>query len=562
MLEEAGLQPRPGLTRRRVLTGGAAAVAGVALAGCGATRSNTSTGGKSAGAFGGPPKRGGSLTVSHNFNFPFDPHVLPPTDVSIYGLFYSSLIRANPETNELEPDLAGKWEIPSQTELVFHLAPNIKWHNKAPAAGRPLKVDDIIFSYSRIQSPDPRFINKSYLSSVEKMEAVDDNTLRLTLKRPDVTQLGNLAALAMKILAPEVVDKAGKFATADTVVGTGAFVLDRSETNVGASLSRNPAYFKPGLPYLDRIEVRSFQDFQSEWSAFLAGQIDHRWVPGEDSKKFAVEQKDHYTLDWFPDVGYDIMQAMVQRRPFDDARVTRALRLLIDHDEFKTAWAEVWYGRGRYSAVFAAATADSWDLTEDEYRKYLEWKQPKDDAVKEAISLLGAAGFNSDKPLRFTISGSNTNAYQSAMVQLAQAQFKRNSQGAVDPDIKLFGNTEWTAVRSNSTFEYFVGGHNSGGVDPDAYFSSTYKTGGGRNYGKMSDPALDQMFDKQRTIFDEKQRKQAVRDIVTYMIDHCPYGSVDARYVLNATATKARGFLPEGTGNQFGEHYENIWLSS
>jgi hypothetical protein len=84
--------------------------------------------------------------------------------------------------------------------------------------------------------------------------------------------------------------------------------------------------------------------------------------------------------------------------------------------------------------------------------------QPKDGAIKEALSLLGAAGFASDKPLKFTISGSSTNAYQSAMVQLAQAQFKRNSHGAVDPDIKLFGSTEWTSVRSNSTFEYFVGG--------------------------------------------------------------------------------------------------------
>jgi hypothetical protein len=70
------------------------------------------------------------------------------------------------------------------------------------------------------------------------------------------------------------------------------------------------------------------------------------------------------------------------------------------------------------------------------------------------------------------------------------------------------------------------------------------------------------MFDKQRAIFDEKQRKQAVRDIIIYMIDHCPYGSVDARYVLNADRPTVHGFPAEGAGNQFGEHYENVWVQS
>jgi hypothetical protein len=46
------------------------------------------------------------------------------------------------------------------------------------------------------------------------------------------------------------------------------------------------------------------------------------------------------------------------------------------------------------------------------------------------------------------------------------------------------------------------------------------------------------------------------------MIDHCPYGSVDARYVLNATALKIQGFPSEGAGNQFGEHYEDVWVAA
>ena len=240
------------------------------------------------------------------------------------------------------------------------------------------------------------------------------------------------------------------------------------------------------------------------------------------------------------------------------------MRLLIDHEEFKTAWAATGSAAAATARVFAAATADSWDLSEDEYRSYLEWKQPKDDAIKEALSLLGAAGFSKDKPLKFTLSGANGNAYQTA----ARRNWRRRSSSAtaracVDPDIKYYrDHATWTdgpgAAATSSTTS---AGTTSGGTDPDTYFTSTYKTGGGRNYGKMSDPQLDQMIAKQRTIFDEAERKKAVRDIIVYMIDHCPYGSAEPYYILYATPPDIHGFPPQGPTFKWGDHYEDVWVT-
>jgi peptide/nickel transport system substrate-binding protein len=553
VLEHLSKPARP-LNRRGFI--GGAALSGVLAAACHArpaARRNTQP----------APRRGGSLNLSDNFLRGFDPHILQATDTGSFGLFYSTLVRANPKTNELEPDLAARWEVPSQTELVFTLAPNIKWHDKPPAGGRALTLDDVIYSYKRIQDPDPKFINKSYLSSVDKMEAVDAQTLRLTLKSPDVTQLGNLAVFGMKILAPEVVEKGGRLATADTCVGTGAFVLQTSEPNVGATLTRDPSYFKAGLPYLDRINMKAFQDLESEWAAFLAGQIDYRWVPGQESQSFNKDKASQYSLGWVGDQIYQIAQAMTQKKPWDDARIQRAMRLLIDHREFRDVWAVTWFGRGRYSALFGTATADIWDLSEDDYSSYLEWKQPKDDAIKEALSLLSAAGYTRDKPLKFTLSGGSGNAFQQQLAELGLAQLKKNGQGALDPTLKLYQDSAvWTSVRALGDFEYYIAGHSSGGTDPDSYFTSTYKTGGGRNYGKMSDPRLDEMFANQRTIFDEQQRKKAVRDIVVYMIDQCPYGSAVPYYILYATPPNINSFPPQGPTFKWGDHYEAVWVDA
>lgn len=554
---------RTQLSRRRLLAGaaGGAALAGATALSCGKNGGRGVSSSKPGGAAA-TPKRGGSITLSFNFERGFDPHILQPTDTHIMGMFYSMLLMMDFKTLQVVPNLAAKWETPSPTELVFTLAPNVRWHDKPPANGRPLKADDIIYSYKRIQSDDPRFVSKAYLTSVDRMEAPDDHTLRLTLKGPDVTQLGNLALPGMKILAPEVVDKAGKFATADTAVGTGPFILQSHELNIGSQLVRNPAYFKPGLPYLDGINLRAFQDSQSEWAAFLAGQLAHKAVPGQAGQKFEQEQKDKYRLEWFGATGsISIAMANVKRKPFDDPRVTRALRLLMDHDELMTAWVDVWNGRGRLTSVFDAADADVWDFTEDQYRQHLEYQRPKDTAIKEALTLLAAAGFTKDSPLKFLLAGNGGPDNQQAITPLMQSQYKRNSQGAVNPDIHSYELAAWTSIRANAQFEYYVAGQASGGTDPDVFFATSYQTGGGRNYGKMSDAKLDAMFAKQRTILDTAERKKAVQDIILYMMDNCPYGAMPANYVLNATQLNVHDFPAQGdTYGELAEWYERVWV--
>ena len=556
------------LSRRRLMgwaAAGGAGLSGLALAGCGGGKAPSGAASQKPGGASGPSsrKRGGTLTVSLDFQRGFDPHVLEGSSTSMFGLFYSNLVRANPKTSKLEPDLAAKWEVPSQTELVFTLAPNVKWQDKPPASGRALKADDVVYSLKRIQTNAPRFVNKQYLADVDRIEAPDDHTVKLTLKQPNVAALSNLAVFSVEILAPEVVEAAkGNLATADSVVGTGAFVLTHSEHNVGSSLVRNPSYFKPGLPYLDKVELRAFRDAETEWAALLAGDLDHDFVPGQDSQKFLTDNKGRFQTDWFPDQVLYIIMAMTQKKPFNDPRVTRALRLFIDHSEIEKAWTDVWFGRGRYSTAFAAATAENWDLTDEQYRQHLEWKDSKDDAVKEALGLLNAAGFSKEKPLQFAISGQTAGqGFTTAAPTLIQAQFKRLSQGVVNPELKLLDGTVWGQVRANGAFDYFVAGHISGGVDPDTYFSSTYQTGGGLNYGKMSDPKLDQMFAKQRALFNEPDRKKAVLEIMAYMIDNSPYTVFADRYVLNATKPNLVGLPAESTTIRFGSYYEGVSLA-
>jgi peptide/nickel transport system substrate-binding protein len=550
------------LTRRGLLGATALGGAGLALAAC----NGKPTPAKPSGSEAAKPQRGGTLrrrSVTQGYQGGFDPHVQAGSQTGEMGFFYQGLVKLNPSTTAIEPQLAQKWEQPSQTEYLFHMQPGVKWHNKPPANGRALTAEDARYSLERLRSSDPRFINRSLLDSVDKIEAVDAGTLRMTAKQPDASVVGNLAAFSAAILAPEVADKAGRFPTAETAVGTGAFIL-QTHDDTGVTLVRNPDYWRPGLPYLDGIRDQNFGDDGSAWAAFLVGQLDTNYVPGTDAKKIFAEQANKYHLNWYADVGWVGLQANLKVKPFDDPRVTRGMRLMVDHDEALTAWADAYLGRGRLSVALPAALSD-WDFSEDEYRsKFLEFKHPKDEAVKEGLSLLAAAGFNKDNPLKFVMNGlTGPLAFTTAQSQLMQAQFNQLSQGVLKADLQLLDETHQREAVSSHNFQYFITNLVPGQpYEPDSWFRTFYYTNGSRNYGFYSDPKLDVLIDKQRGIFDNAQRKAAVKDVLLYLINNAPYTSWSSRYNPNAAQLKVHDFAPEGNSAVWGHHYDQVWIQA
>jgi peptide/nickel transport system substrate-binding protein len=508
------------------------------------------------------PKRGGVLShISSNSGIwtrGLDPHVVPTTEGGRMGLFYQALMRDNSRAGAVEGQIAQRWEQPSPTEYTFTLTPGVRWHDKPPANGRALTADDVVFSINRVRTGEPRFVHRSLLNSVDKVEAVGSTSVRVTTKQPDASTLPALAALPMLIMAPEVVEKAaGKFATVDTAVGTGPFILQAMD-DVSATLVRNPDYWKPGLPYMDGVRLVYMAAELAQLAAFVAGQLDATYLGGSEAKRLVAEQSNNYRLQWFPDLSLHGMYANTQKPPFSDARLTKALRLLVDHTEMVSGWADVWFGKGRLASAFPAALSD-WDFTEDEYRKFPEWMQPKDEAARQAMSLLNAAGYTKDNPLTFLVIAANSD-YIVALLQLLQAQWKRHSQGIVDAQIRPLDVATRDTFVNRGDFEYLVHGMVPALRDPDSSLRYIYYTNGSRNYGKYSDAALDQMIDHQRTLFDIPKRKAAVRDVLGHLMNNAPYVTSAAFYRLDAAQLRVQDRVPEGESSFLGGQYDQVWL--
>ena len=149
--------------------------------------------------------------------------------------------------------------LPEQADEVtytFTIRDDVNYHNKPPANGRALTMDDVRWNIERQRSKsradgtvdDTFFRHPLIYANIESVDYVDDTTFTVTMNSPQVTWLGDMTDEFNSILYPEVGEQLeddnnfGSF-TADYVLGTGPFIFDQFEKEDRAHAVRNDDYF-------------------------------------------------------------------------------------------------------------------------------------------------------------------------------------------------------------------------------------------------------------------------------------------------------------------------------
>src|SRR5262249_45028750 len=149
------------------------------------------------------------------------------------GVAYSRLVKptAGPERKGDEilivGDVAERWDQPDDATYIFKLRPGSRFHNIPPVEGRELTAEAIVYSFTRQRELRP---TASFLPQIEKIEAPDRQTLRISLGRPDADFLPTLAAAQNVIVAREAVDLKGDLKEGPTI-GSGPWISERWEPN-------------------------------------------------------------------------------------------------------------------------------------------------------------------------------------------------------------------------------------------------------------------------------------------------------------------------------------------
>src|SRR5438270_5120217 len=283
------------------------------------------------------PKRGGTLTYMIAADAPpsFDGH-REQTFAMIHPVapFYSVLVRVNPEnpaSNDFVCDLCTEMAKPTDggKTFSFTIRDGVKFHD-----GSPLTAADVAASWNRIIFP-PEGVTSAraanYKPLVEKVENPDPNTVVFRLKFATGAFIPAIADPFNFIYKKEILEKDPHWYEKN-IMGSGPFKFVSYDAGQSIKGERNPDYYHKGLPYLDAIEGIFAPKEATRIAAMRADKaaVDLRGIPQSSRDVLKQALGDQITVqesDW--NCGSDLFFNH-KKKPFDDARVRRALTLAID----------------------------------------------------------------------------------------------------------------------------------------------------------------------------------------------------------------------------------------
>ncbi|QND71451.1 ABC transporter substrate-binding protein [Tardiphaga robiniae] len=340
------------------------------------------------------PKRGGTLTaivqpepvtLTPAFN------TATPTQI-VAGNIFDGLVYYDPALKP-QPSLATEWKVAEDgLTISFNLRKSVKWHD-----GKPFSSADVKWSLENVwKTIHPR--NKAIFENVAMVDTPDDNTIILHLSKPSLPILSVLNAVGAPILPKHLYEGTDILNNAynNKPVGTGAFVFKEWKKGEYILLERNPDYWEPAKPYLDKVIFRIIPDAAARAAAIEKGEVQYAtfnpvsFREVERLAKLPSLKVDTGGYDWLSPVLY--LDFNVENQYLKDVRVRQAIAFALDKEALGKV---VWYGYGKpaVSPVPTALTA---------FHDASVPKYPFD--LKKAEALLDEAGFKRGPDgVRFTL---------------------------------------------------------------------------------------------------------------------------------------------------------------
>jgi peptide/nickel transport system substrate-binding protein len=433
------------------------------------------------------------------------------------------------------PHLAQSWEEQGDTAVVFHLRPDVRWHD-----GRPVTADDVIFTFERAKQPETAsLLQSAFLADVASAERIDSLTVRFRYTRPHAQALEDFWwAPAPKHLLDSIAPDALRNAAFNRQpVGSGPFRFVEWRANDRLVLERNADYPAGlgGPPSLQRALFRIVPEASTLLTELLTGgvQVDIPVLPDQveqirrqsGQQVFAYPGRTLYYLGWNN-----------ARAPFDDVRVRRALAFAVNRQEVIDA---LLHGQG----VPAAGPVPPWSPA------HPADVAPLAHAPDSAAALLDQAGWrdrNGDglrenaagQPLRFSLLSSD-DALRRSVVEVLQSQLRR---AGADVQIRVVEFQTMLAEHRNREFDaiftnWILDNFRVASAPFALFHSSEADRARSANRSSVRDPELDRLITQGGAATDPAEQRRLWRDFTLRLQQQQP---VTFMFWLNELAAAAQ----------------------
>ena len=429
-------------------------------------------------------------------------------------------------------ELASSWEAaPDNASWTFHLKPGMKFHNKPPVNGRVLTADDVKWTWERALSPGHVVEEWAWLTVYDKIEAIDANTVKFTLKAPNGRLPQDMECYQTYVLPREADEKIGLDKIEGATIGAGPWLFDSYQPGSRWVGKANPDYKAfPGVPYLDQNIALIIASGAPAEAAFRAKQIDigGAATPANIPALKASNPDIQWHQGWYAATSTNVLVMNVAEPPFNDIRVRHAVSMAIDRDSWlKTPF---YAAGGKLESGPVTWGEGDWKLDPSQLGTAGQWLKYDPQQAKQ---LLAAAGF----PNGLTTTLSQTPQYGADSTAQGELMQQFLGKVGITANIATIEYSQWIATTYLGQFHGLMWGPDN--LDRlSQQMLSRFASWSTRNHGNVKDPNTDKMLADWRAISDTQKSKQAAWDIQKYLADQSYWV-----------------FAPQGTSNSAWQPY-------
>ncbi|WIY82450.1 ABC transporter substrate-binding protein [Propionimicrobium sp. PCR01-08-3] len=422
---------------------------------------------------------------------------------------------------EVVPGLAESWDTSDDgLTVTLHLREGVTFTD-----GSTFGSEDVKYSLEAMMDEATAAVGAASLSSVDEVEATDENTVTLTMSAPDSSLFANLAPINMAMLSSDDTEEALN----TTPNGTGAFELSDRKPSQSLTLARNDSYWGEAAK-LDSVEFRIIPDESSIVSAMQSGNV--QLATFDDALVAQTAEAANLTVAKTPQLNYHVLQLKATDGPLADVNVRLAIQCAVDRQQVLDTAA---MGEGEVTGPITAPAYESDPSSRP---------CPERDLDK-AADYLNKAGLSDGVTINTIVSqgeySTSVNEAQNLKAQLAEANI----------------NIELEVLESGSYVDRWVAGDfeaavalNGGRPDPDGSYSRYFTSTGNLNkVAGYSSPELDQLFAEGRETSDVEKRKEIYTEISNNLEENAPWIWLFTSYSYTATTSNVTGFTPMANGS-------------
>lgn len=281
------------------------------------------------------PVRGGTLRVAMLVKTFRDPRLFEWTEMAnVAGCCNDYLIRWDSDFS-FQPALLAAWEASDDARsYTFHLRRGVKWSN-----GDDFTAEDVIFNLTRWA--DASVEGNSFVARLGALldpatkailpgaiERVDDHTVRLNLRQPDIALIANLADYPAIVMHRSYDGSDDPFRA--LAVGTGPFELVAYDTGRRAEVRRRAGAWWGGEVHLDGVVWTDYgTDSSVMVAAVEAGEVDANYQTTPDF--LPVVEAAGMQSEGIATAATLVLRLNQKSAPYEDVRVRRAVQLAVDN---------------------------------------------------------------------------------------------------------------------------------------------------------------------------------------------------------------------------------------